>query len=138
MSATFTDGNGREWKLRLTTDQLSVLRDRFKLDVVGMTDFGQFIGLLFDDPERFVSVVHLLARPPADMTAEDFASGFDGPTLEAAGVALLEAFANFSPRSRIAQWRTTKIRELMTAFDEQLIRSAESSGGVTNSPGSSG
>lgn len=131
---TFTDRHDREWKLTLTVADLKPLRDDLKFDVSGLAAGDALGEVLFGDPEKLVGVLHLLAKPTG-VTPEEFAGGFDGPALERGGTALLEAFTDFFPRSRIAQWMRTAIRDGMREFDDRLIRSLESSAAATNSPG---
>lgn len=134
MPAKFTDRHGREWGLTLTVADLKPLRDDLKFDVTGLASGEQIGRVLYGDPEGLVAVLHLLAKPTG-VTPDEFADGFDGPALERAGEALLEAFADFFPRSRIAHWMKTAMRERMAEFDRQVIRSLSSSDDVTNSPG---
>jgi hypothetical protein len=130
--ATFTDCEGRDWHLRLTVGDLPKLRD-LGFDLNGFAAGEKLGEVLFADTERFVRIMLLLSRSP--LSFEEAAAGFDGPTLEAAGMALLECFADFSPRSRLAQWMKGKFREGMARMDDLLISQLESNAAAGNSPG---
>lgn len=96
MSAKFTDAKGREWSLTITVGDLKTLRG-WDFDPAKLATAFEGLGTyLFGEAEKVVRVCHLLARVPAEMDADDFAGGFDGPTLEAAGIAIIEATRIFS------------------------------------------
>jgi hypothetical protein len=133
----FEDRHGRAWKVTLTVADLKPLREELKFDLADLSNGRRLFEVMYGEPEKLVAALHLLAKP-TDVTPEDFAGGFDGPTLERGGTALLEAVADFFPRSRIAQALKATIREAMSQADEAVMTFLESSGGATNSPACAG
>lgn len=129
----FADRHGRAWTPTVTVADLKPLREELKFDPAGLSDGRRLFEVLYAEPEKLVAVLHLLARPKG-VSPEEFADGFDGPALERGGVALLEAFADFFPRSRIAQAMKTAVRGAMEEADEAVITFLRSSGSATNSP----
>jgi hypothetical protein len=77
---------------------------------------------LIDDPDRFLSVVLVLTegqRKAAGLkTQEEFEDRFDGPTLQAARVALTESVTNFYHPPKTAAEMTAALRMAWTAGDE--------------------
>lgn len=133
----FADCLGREWSLNLTVGALADVRRSTDCDLgKALKDEGALVELLFSDPVRLVEVLWVLVRsqaegatvlcgpdqgkPPAD--AEGFARGFDGPTLERAAEALLDAVADFFPRSRVGRALRERMRQGLDRMDDAIIR----------------
>lgn len=145
--ATFRDGKGRDWDLRLTVGTLTEVREATGVRLGdAFRDEAALAGLLFADPEQLGRVLWVVCRERAEaagVTPEDFAAGFDGPALERAVEAFLGSVADFFPRSKVG----AKIRESLPAVLEQMDRHAvtavetamrklTSSGSATNSAAS--
>jgi hypothetical protein len=98
---TFTDLLGRAWPLRRIT--VALLKPLRELGI----DLGKAGGLdALADPETCGRVMWLLCGPQADavgVTPEQFAEGFDGPTIFAAMDAFTEALADFTQRPAVAE-----------------------------------
>lgn len=141
--STFFDCKGRDWKLSLTVGALADVRRHAGLDfgkvLRSQTDL---IALLFDDPENLVKVLWVLVSARAEerkVTPEDFACGFDGPALEQATEALLQAIADFFPRSQVAKVLKAQLTERLKEMDQMVIRQmtgSTSNGSPGDSPGS--
>ena len=109
--ATFTDSSGKPWELRITIGLL----DRLKavgLDLDAMTnDKSSPLGILMMERKVLGSVLWILVEKQATAagvaTPEEFFAEFDGPTLEAAGEALLDAVLDFFPRRVTAPIRAS-------------------------------
>lgn len=119
----FTDRDGRTWSLGVTVGDLKPLRE-FGFDLNKIVGAGSGLGeILFAEPERLVGVLYHLCEKQAEkagVTPEAFACLFDGPTIEAAGEALLEAVIDFSPRSRVARELKGRLKATLAAMDEEL------------------
>ena len=138
MPAKFKDRLGREWELCLTVADLKTLREvGFDLSKATGSADG-LVELLFGDPERLVAACCILAHTPDSVSGDDFAAGFDGPTLEAAGLAVVEAVVDFFPRSAVAKWMKERLTQGMAEFDAELIRklSSVSAGSLPGTPAS--
>jgi hypothetical protein len=121
--AGFLDCRGRYWKLRITVPDLRHLRAAGFNPQAFAESFEKIGSVVFADPEKLVAWTHILAHPPADLDPEEFAAGFDGPTLENAGYALIAAVLDFFPNcptSRALKKRLGLVREAVT---EAITRS---------------
>ena len=129
--AKFTDCLGREWSLRLTLGHRTGLKDIGVLMVPG--DMGETIAafvVAMSDPEKVVALCHLLTHPAPTLTADEYASGWDGPTFAAAGEAVEECVADFflSRRPQAKAAILTKVREQMKAADARAAEAVARSG----------
>lgn len=131
----FTDGNGREWALRLTVGALSDVKSDTGFDLGTAIKSEQGLAdLLFSDPAQLVSILWVLCEPVATargVTPEDFARLFDGVTLGSAGEALLMAIADFFPRSRVGAAIKSNLQATLDRLDNltiERINSISSSG----------
>ncbi len=132
---SFTDCLGHTYTLRLTVADLKPLRE-IGLDVAKVVTAGDALpDLLFGDAERLATAAYMLSR--CDLPTEEFAKGIDGPTLEAIGVALIEACVGFFPNSRIAKAMAGKVREAIDAMAEN-VAARISNASVGSSPASAG
>ena len=113
----FSDAKGRRWRLRITVAHLKPLKE-LGFNPQQLAEGLERVGaIVFTDPEKLVTWVHLLAAVPPEMTPEDFAEGFDGPTVEDAGYALVAAVLDFFPNcptARILKGRVGLLREAIT------------------------
>lgn len=94
----FTDANGHEWTIRLNVGLVEDVRQQTEVNIAW--DDWDWADLLVKDFSKFVAVIYALVEKQADaknVTRQDFAYGFDGPTLEAAGRTLGQALADFFP-----------------------------------------
>lgn len=131
----FADCLGRKWDVRLTVADLKPLKEAGLDCAALMTSLENLPDMLFGDAERLATALYRLAKP--DITPDEFAAGMDGPTLEAGGVALIEACVDFFPRSRIAAAMKGRIREGLAAMDEKLVSLLTTSGGGAGSSAAS-
>lgn len=120
----FVDPNGCEWKLRLTVGALRDAKAQgVDLSKATATDAG-WADLLAGDPEDLVKLLWVLCEAQAaarGVTPEAFGHLFDGATLEAAGVALAGAIADFFPRSAVARAVKAGLPKILAAADEQAV-----------------
>lgn len=144
MKASFTDGDGREWKLRLTVGLVEDIQKETGVEL-GDESNADWLALLFGKRRKLVEVLWLLCEAQADkagVTPEQFGHLFDGATLDAAGTALAAAVADFFPRSRISQALRENLQAILEAGEEKAVAeiratAGRSSASATTSPGSS-
>ena len=136
--AKFTDHTGHEWKLLLTYGSAKRVKDATGVNLaVAGSGNAEWVNLLFDDPGKIVGVLWELCEEQAraaNVTAEQFGERFDGATLSAAGDALMEAVADFFPRSRIAQTIREKLPQVVAKAEAEAIQHLER---LTASPSAS-
>lgn len=124
MSAFF-DCKGRDWTLRLTVGVLADVRTHAGIDLGKAIRSEQSLSdLLFGDPSDLVKVLWVLVSKKAEerqVTPEEFAHGFDGPALEQATEALLQAIADFFPRSRVAAALKTGLAAALEKMDRTVL-----------------
>lgn len=131
----FTDAENRTWKLRITFG----LAERIKAETgveLGDEKNTAWLSLLFGDRGTLVSVLWMIVEKQAKelgVTPEEFAEGFDGATLCAAGDALACSVADFFPRSRIARAIRTNLSRILAAGEERAI-AAMGAVGLASSP----
>lgn len=123
--AKFTDHTGHEWKLLLTYGSAKRVREETGVNLA-LAGAGaiEWVDALFGDPGKLVGVLWELCAEQAragNVTADQFGERFDGATLDAAGNALLEAVADFFPRSRIAQALREKLPEVVAKAEAEAV-----------------
>lgn len=99
MSVTFRDSEQTEWHLRFTWGDVRDIRDSLGVDFTSFKD-GRALFELSLDVEKLVAVLWLLVEKQAkaaEISPEEFAGRLDGPTLDAATEALIEAYLIFCP-----------------------------------------
>ena len=109
MSVAFKDSTGSDWQLRLTWGQVREIRDSLGVDFTTFKD-GRALFELGVDVEKFVGVLWLLVEKQAvaaGVSPEDFAERLDGPTIDAASMALVDAYLAFCPA--LLREATTKV-----------------------------
>lgn len=146
--ASFRDGAGREWRLRLTAGSVADVRRDTGVNLALTSKSADWLDVIFPADEevpgaRLAAVLWALCEGQArslGVSPEQFAAELDGETLSAAGDALGEAVVDFFPRSRIAQALRGRWRATVTAAEDEVIRRLNStaSPSATSSPGSSG
>jgi hypothetical protein len=99
--ATFTDIEGRSWRVAITHGHWKKVKCELGVDLYALGD-DKLKGLmeLLDSPDQLVAVVFCLIEKQAtdkDLSPEDFALGLDGATMEAMGEAFLAALGDFFP-----------------------------------------
>lgn len=121
---TFTDHKNDEWKLKLTVGTLGDLKRDAGVDLSKALRSAEALSdVLFGDPENLVKVLWVLCESKSkerSLSPEDFAHRFDGPTIEKATEALLDAVADFFPRTRVGQEIRANRAVLLAAMDEKL------------------
>jgi hypothetical protein len=135
MSATFADGLGREYALRITVADLPFLRE-LGLDLSKPTAaVGEVDRLMVEEPGKLVVVLYKLANP--DPMPEEFAAGFDGPALWRGGCALSHAIIDFFPIPSVAaKLRTALERAISPTGPETPSTSSGTAGRSPESPDS--
>lgn len=126
--SSFTDCKGRAWKLTLTMGSVAAVKRETNVNLALASKTADWVDVLFGEPERLVSILWILCEEQAKgagIEAEEFGYGFDGPTLEAAGMALATAIADFFPRSRIAQAIREGLPKVMDAADRKAVESIQ-------------
>ena len=103
---SFRDSKSREWEVNINVLTLRIVREKTGFEI-GKINPGNVDGLLDNlnnfilDTKKFTSVLYVLVKAAqpleAIVTLEDFLEGLDGPCLEAARTAFMEAFIFFSP-----------------------------------------
>lgn len=135
--AAFKDTAGNEWRLVLTVGSVAdVLRDtgvNLALTAKGAT----WVEAIFGADGKLASVLWVLCERQAKergVEPDAFPYLLDGGTLEAAGMALADAVADFFPRSRIAKALRVKLAQAMTEADDRAVAALTDSPSPTNSP----
>lgn len=144
--ATFADKDGTAWSVALTVGDLEDCKEAGADLRPVLRDETKLINLLFHEPDTLVRVMWVLCHRQAEadgVEPEQFARLFDGPTLERASVALVEAVIDFFPRSKVAATLRANLHKLLAKMDADMSRAAEKrvdeilSGSATSSPASS-
>lgn len=118
--AVFTDRNKHQLTVNLTVGAIRKVRSETGIDLgSSLTDEKALASLMFGSPDRLVSILYVLTGSTAD--PDEFADAFDGPTLERATDALLQAIADFFPRSRIAAAIREKMSEMLNEMDQNIL-----------------
>ncbi|MGL5097510.1 MAG: hypothetical protein ACRDD1_18125 [Planctomycetia bacterium] len=95
MTATFTDRLGREWPIYVNLGSIQRVRRETNVAIADPFADGKSAAFL-DDPFQFGSVLYVLCgAADRKIGPEEFADGFDGPTMEAATGAMLIALTDF-------------------------------------------
>ena len=137
---TFKDKTGQTWSLELTLGDVSRCRKAANVNLgKGITELGA-LAELSDDPDRFLSVVLILTegqRKAAEKkTQEEFEDRFDGPTLQAARVALTESVTNFYHPPKTAGEMTKALRTAWATGDELTAAKIAAAANPSTSKGS--
>lgn len=106
---TWTDSDGRAWPVEFTFENLKLLKKELKLDILAGTE------KLSEDPMLCVDVIYWIGPAPAEgLSTDDFGRRVrDADVIRAASDAVMEAYADFSPKhgSAIRQ-RLERMRDL--------------------------
>jgi hypothetical protein len=133
MTGTFQDAVGRNWRLAITVADLPRVRAAgFDLSRVYRDEAG-FAALLDLDPELLGRVLWSLCESQAlaaSVTPEEFAAGFDGPTLTQAVDALADAVLDFRYRPAIARQLKARRAELTSELETLATRAMTT--GISN------
>lgn len=125
--ARFAVSGGREFTVRITVGKLAEVREETGIDLgKALASEGALADLMFGDPGRLVSVLYALCDDAANVTPEDFAHYFDGPTLERGTEALLTAVADFFPRSKVGKAIREDLAAVLAAMDDAAIAALRS------------
>ena len=144
MKASFTDPDGREWKLRLTVGAVEEIKRETGVELGDEND-QKWLELLLGRQATLVEVLAVLCERQMKefgVPPEDFGHLFDGTTLASAGDALAAAVADFFPRSRISRALNERLARILdeaeTRAVAELERRVASSPTATTSPASPG
>lgn len=127
MKASFTDPDGREWKLRLTVGAVEEVKRETGVELGDESD-SKWLELLFGRRSTLVEVLAVLCErqmEKAGVSPEDFGHLFDGPTISAAGDALAAAVADFFPRARISKALSENLEKILAAGEDRAIEDLE-------------
>lgn len=129
------DYTGHEWRLLVTYGSAKRVKEETGVNLaLAGAGATEWVDALFTDPGKLVGVLWELCAEQAraaNVTAEQFGERFDGPTLDGAGNALMEAVADFFPRSRIAQAIREKLPQVVAKAETEAIARLER---LTDSP----
>lgn len=120
----FTDYKGRQWDLHLTAGNVAAAKRETGVNLGMVSESNEWAEMLFGPHERFVALLFVLCKDQAtaqNISPDEFLCGFDGPALEAAGNALIEAIALFFPRSRIAAALRDGMQKMLDEADRQAV-----------------
>ena len=127
MKASFTDPDGREWKLRLTVGAVEEVKRETGVELGDEND-SKWLELLFGRRSTLVEVLAVLCEKQmkeSSVTPEDFGHLFDGATISAAGDALAAAVADFFPRARISKALRENLEKILAAGEDKAIEDLE-------------
>ena len=140
----FADCNGNEWKLHLTYGSASAVQRETGVNLALASQSTTWVEIIFNNPGKLIEVLWVLCEQQAThraLTPEQFAYGFDGETIEAAGNALAECVADFFPRSAVGKKLKAQIPTILKQTDERMIAALDKAiltglPSVSNSPAS--
>ena len=119
----FRDAEGREWKLSLTVGMVTRLRTDAGFELGKASSADRLGEMLFANPETVARVLWVMIErqaEPLGVTPEAFADGLDGPTIEAASTAILEAIIDFFHRAQPAAAMKNKLPEVLGKMDQRI------------------
>lgn len=99
--AVFKDNAGRTWLVSIDVAAVERIHAATEVRIDKLAGPGGGLDELLGDPVRVVRVLWVLCEPAARasaITPEAFAANLGGDSLEDAGLALVDALADFSPR----------------------------------------
>ena len=125
----FTDCKGREWTVAITVADLGRVRTDAKFDLGSALKSSEgFADLLFAEPEKLVTILWVLVESEAkgrNVSPEEFAAGFDGPTVEAGAEALAEAVLDFFPRQQVSRAMRRGLKARLERMDKMILAKME-------------
>lgn len=123
--ASFRDGKGNEWVIRIDVGALLDVKERTELDLPQlMRSVEVLTEFIFGDAEKPVKALWVLCEEQAKergLNERGFYRLFDSQTLEAATETLLKSVANFCQRSKIGAALATTTTEMMDALDRKAL-----------------
>jgi hypothetical protein len=146
--AKFVDRTGTEWHLSIDYGLIKKCRTAAGVDLGKILSDLPKLGSFLESPDELIATFLILCGEQiiaAKLSQDDFESRFDGPTLEAARVALVEAIANFTRPPKIATAIAASLKKVteannelaekrLTVATEEAVRTL--SGSAMNSPAS--
>lgn len=134
--AKFSDCLGREWSIRITLGMLPKLREA-GFDVNAVAKNPAQLSVL-SDPETLGKVAWTLCEKQAiaaNVDPEQFADGFDGPTIQDAVQAILESILDFSQPRQTAASVKAMLPGLLAKGEAMLQTRIEAALGSNNGLG---
>jgi hypothetical protein len=134
---SFKDYTGQEWALRLTTGSVADVKAETGINLALASRETAWVEAVFGADGKLASILWVLCEAQAKergLTPEQFAHLLDGETLSAAGDALGEAIALFTPRSAVAQAMRRGLAATFAATDKRLVAEIEKLIASTGSP----
>jgi hypothetical protein len=127
MAAKFTDRHGGEWTLLITFGVIDRVQSETGIDLAAvMEDHDRLAAMLFKGMGRkLVETLHCICADQIidrQTTSEAWADLFDGPTVERASSAFLEAIADFFPRSRVGKAIKEDLPGMLEEMDAEIIK----------------
>ncbi len=141
----FTDHKGDTWTLLVTYGSGKRVLAETGVNLGNISQDMSWVDMIFGDTGKLVSVLWVLCAEQAKdkgVTPEEFGERFDGPTLEAAGIALANSVSGFVPRSKIAKAIQNGLSKVLEVADEKAVRAVNDAvstacAAASNSPESS-
>jgi hypothetical protein len=126
----FVDKNGESWSVELDYGLLEIVKQKTGFDLAGLLAQPDQIGnLLFAQPGTLISILWVVCEPDkrsgSPLTAGDWGRRFNGPAMQSAAEAMLEAIADFSHRSPVAKVIREKLPLALAKTDERAIAAIE-------------
>lgn len=142
--ARFVDVKGEGWPLVISVAHVEDVEAATGVNLeAAVLDIEVLTRDVFGSPRKFAAVLWHLVRAEAEgrgLDARGFKERLDGPTIERATEAMLEAVVDFSHRSKAAAAIKGRLREGLDRVDETALRRIESLSwpSATASPGPPG
>lgn len=142
----FTDKTGRTWNVELDVYTVGRLRSDCGVDLKKGGTAEALGDLIFGDPEKTGQVLWTICEEQAgkiSVSPEQFAKAMNGPAIQAATDALMEAIIDFFHRSQQAAAIKSKLPSLLGKVDQAATKAIEEttdrmlSSAVTDWPASS-
>lgn len=129
---SFTDAEGRTWRIRITTHEVRQVRDtlgRWLPDAANPA--SEFCQEISSDPVLLVDVLYVVCRSQAEerrVSDEDFGRALAGDAIWEASCALLEAVCDFFPSQAQRDARRALVdrsKRVVKLLENQLTAAAE-------------
>lgn len=139
--AQFTDRHGNDWRVDIIHGDIETLRKAHGIcPRIDDAQFDRTLQVVFGDLDRFGALLYSLCREQIEergLSPESFARCFTAETFDVAAEAVLEAFADFSQRSRGArQALRRKLKGMLADLDREMEMRTEQR--LSTSSGSAG
>lgn len=119
----FADKNGTDWIVEITVTTVAQCRSELEVDLLDTESTKESPSLLvrlYQDPVVLVNVLYIVCRQQAEeRSVSDAAFGrlFDGPSVERATDAIMEALVNFTPNPRQRARAQRELNQIRAGMD---------------------